>query len=196
MGKNQSAPRTRAFAGVLYPESMPENWKEIIDDLHVKVLVSPLHDCDVNPDGEIKKSHYHILCIFDGPQPVDRWISILNSLGSNSTHVERVASTPGYARYLCHLDNPEKHQYSPDEVLSFGGADYASMIQRVSDDLKSLYGMMNIVRDNGEDSFSNFADWCAENHVEYFRLLACKFSVFMREYIKSSAYTRRTEKYS
>ena len=176
--------RSRSFAGVVWPDSLPDNWLEILKDLHTKVLISPLHDLDINPDGEIKKPHYHILCIYDGPQNPDKWLEVMHSLGSNSEHVEAVGSTAGYARYLCHLDNPEKHQYDPHDVQQLGGADYSVMIQRIDDDMKQLYGMMGIVRDSGEESFARFADWCAENNLEYFRLLACKFSVFMREYMQ------------
>src|SRR5699024_11179639 len=52
--------RTRNWTFVVYPESAPEDWREIIDDLHVPWIESPLHDKDVNPDGEIKKPHWHV----------------------------------------------------------------------------------------------------------------------------------------
>jgi len=42
----------------------------------------------------------------------------------------------GYARYLCHLDNPEKHQYSRDDVKAFGGADYDEITQLETDKVK------------------------------------------------------------
>lgn len=53
--------RTRNFATVVYPESAPEDWINKLEELHVAVLVSPLHDKDINPSGEPKKPHYHVL---------------------------------------------------------------------------------------------------------------------------------------
>ena len=50
----------------MYPESAPENWREILADLHIPVLISPLHDKDVTPDGEIKKAHYHVIIMYGG----------------------------------------------------------------------------------------------------------------------------------
>ena len=35
-------------------------------DLHIPVLISPLHDKDVTPDGEIKKAHYHVIIMYGG----------------------------------------------------------------------------------------------------------------------------------
>lgn len=58
--------RTRNYATIVYKESAPENWKEILSDEHVGVLISPYHDKDLNPDGEVKKAHWHVLILFDG----------------------------------------------------------------------------------------------------------------------------------
>jgi len=60
------AGRTRNFATVVYPESAPENWFSLLGELKVPCFVSPLHDKDLNPNGEVKKSHYHVLFAFDG----------------------------------------------------------------------------------------------------------------------------------
>ena len=60
--KSSGAGRTRNYATIVYPESAPKNWLDILREMKFNVLVSPLHDKDVNPeDGEIKKAHYHVL---------------------------------------------------------------------------------------------------------------------------------------
>ena len=56
--------RTRNFATIVYPESAPENWLDIIADLKIEVFISPLHDKDLNPTGEQKKPHYHVIIMF------------------------------------------------------------------------------------------------------------------------------------
>ena len=58
--------RTRNFATVVYPDSAPADWKEKLDQLHVAAFISPLHDKDINPNGEPKKAHYHVLVMFEG----------------------------------------------------------------------------------------------------------------------------------
>ena len=55
--------RARNWSLVVYPESAPENWRDILDDYHIPWVESPLHDKDINPDGEIKK-HIGILVYF------------------------------------------------------------------------------------------------------------------------------------
>lgn len=39
----------RDWAFVVYPESAPENWREILDETRMRWIESPLHDKDFNP---------------------------------------------------------------------------------------------------------------------------------------------------
>ncbi|MGQ7458473.1 Rep family protein, partial [Streptococcus suis] len=57
----------RDWTFIVYPESAPSNWREIFDETHMRWVESPLHDKDVNADGERKKPHWHILLSSDGP---------------------------------------------------------------------------------------------------------------------------------
>ena len=47
--------RKRNWVFVVYPDSAPENWVEKLREMRVPGFISPLHDKDVNPDGEPKK---------------------------------------------------------------------------------------------------------------------------------------------
>ena len=53
--------KSRYWTFLIYPDSAPKNWYELLEELHLPTCVSPLHDRDVNPDGEIKKPHYHVM---------------------------------------------------------------------------------------------------------------------------------------
>ena len=53
--------RFRNFATVVYPESAPEGWQETLSEQFVPAFISPLHEKDINPTGEPKKPHYHVL---------------------------------------------------------------------------------------------------------------------------------------
>lgn len=56
--------RGRNWAIVVYPDSVPENWLEILK--MEPVAISPLHDKDVTAEGEIKKAHYHLVLSYKG----------------------------------------------------------------------------------------------------------------------------------
>ena len=118
--------RVRLWATVVYPESAPDNWLSIIGDMMIPCYISPLHDKDFNADKTPKKPHYHVFMIFEGKKSRTQIKEIVERFGGVGQ--ENILSKRGYARYLCHLDNPEKAQYNTDDVRSFGGLDYESDI--------------------------------------------------------------------
>lgn len=117
--------RTRLYATVVYPESAPADWVQRLEETHVAAIISPLHNLDVNADGEVKKAHYHVLWRYEGPKTLAQAREVADLIGG--VGVEVVADYRGYARYLCHLDNPEKAAYSPEDVRCLSGADWAAV---------------------------------------------------------------------
>ena len=52
--------RSTKWAFLIYEESVPENYLEILESIHVPFVLSPWHNIDINSStGEIKKSHKH-----------------------------------------------------------------------------------------------------------------------------------------
>ena len=94
--------RGRNWAIVAYPDSLPENWKDIIRQ--EPIAISPLHDKDINPDGTKKKPHYHLLLSYKGNKSFEQMDQIARAL--RAPIPERVNSLTGAARYLTHMDNP------------------------------------------------------------------------------------------
>lgn len=187
MAEKTSNRRYRNFASVVYPDSAPSNWQEILADQFVPSLVSPLHDLDTNPDGEIKKPHWHVMLIFDGKKSEDQAAEIFKSISGVGCEV--VQSIRGYARYLCHLDNPEKHQYAPEAVRALCGADYTSLIGLVIDKYKAIREMIEYVKQNNIYSYSELMDYCSEERFDWFRVLCDNGTVVVKEYLKSRLWT-------
>lgn len=178
--------RSRNFATVIYPDSAVDNWQQIIEDLHVEGFLSPLHDHDINPDGELKKPHYHFLIMFPTLKSDAQVDELFKKIGSVGREV--IQSVRGYARYLCHKDNPEKYQYNEDEVLSFGGADYFSICSLAIDEDVAISEMVDWIIDNECIFFCDLADYAIKHNQAWYRVLRYKGAVFMREYIKSFAF--------
>ena len=185
--KSSGAGRTRNFATVVYPESAPENWQELLSECFVPAFISPLHDSDVNPGGEIKKAHYHVMIMFEGVKTNDQAQDIFDKIGG--VGLERVNSLRGYARYLCHLDNPEKFQYSPEEVRSICGADYTGAIGLVTDKYKAIGEMIDYCEENDIVSYSELLVYARTNRFDWFRVLCDNGTVVVKEYLKSKSWT-------
>ncbi len=184
---DKASGRYRNFATVVYPESAPSGWLSVVGDCLVPAFVSPLHDQDFNPTGEPKKAHYHVLFCFEGVKRVDQVKPLFESFGG--VGFEIVQSLRGYARYLCHLDNPEKHQYNPEDVTCFCGADYVTAIGLPTDRYKLIREMMIFCRDNNIYSYSDLLDIAAESRFDWFRVLCDSGTIVIKEYLKSRLWT-------
>lgn len=192
-GESYGKGRTRNYASIVYPESAPSDWLSILSDELIPCFVSPLHDCDKNPTGEEKKPHFHVLLMFEGVKTSEQAMAVFSLI--NGVGCESVNSLRGYARYLCHLDNPEKHQYSPDDVISFCGADYLSTIGLPTDKYKAIKNMIDFCNDNGIISYAELLEYASVHQFDWFRVLCDSGTVVIKEYLKSKHWTQQQHYY-
>jgi hypothetical protein len=159
----------RDWTFLVYPESAPVNWREILDETHIRWVESPLHDKDINPDGEFKKSHFHILLSADGPITEQAVMKIIEPL--NGPIPKKVGSAKGLVRYMAHLDNPEKYQYPVSEIIGHNGADVASYFELTM--TNKIVMMKDIVKFIYEEEIDNYADFlmlCIEKSDDWFNI--------------------------
>nr|CRY97516.1 hypothetical protein [uncultured prokaryote] len=179
--------RTRNFATVVYPESAPEGWQDILARHCVPAFISPLHDRDVNPTGEPKKPHYHVMLMFDGKKSVEQVTEVFTSIGGVGCEV--VKSMRGYARYLCHLDNPEKAQYETSNVRSIA-ADYIGTIGLAIDKYVAIGEMQDFCEKYDVVSFYALSKYARSERSDWHRILCDCGAVYMREYLQSRKWSR------
>ncbi len=186
--------RTRNFACVVYPDSAPSDWLDIISESKIPVMISPLHDKDFNPsrlpngDPEPKKPHYHVMACYDNKKTMEQAKEFFDSFGGVGCEV--VNSLRGYARYLCHLDNPEKAQYSVDDVKAFGGADFVTAIGLPTDKYKAIREMIEWCKSEDIVLYSDLLEFASVNRSDWFRVLCDNGTVVIMSYLKSRQYEK------
>lgn len=177
--------RTRNWTFVLYEDSAPENWRDILDEEHIEWIESPWHDKDVNADGEPKKKHKHILLMFGGVKSYEQVKEITDKLGQPIP--QRTHNAKAMVRYMAHMDNPEKAQYSPSDIIPHGGVDLAELLRPSCSERYSLIReMIDYIRSSGITEFQDLVDYAsAERFDDWFPLLCDSSSYFIGQYIKS-----------
>lgn len=183
MSKSQGEGRSRTWATVVYDDSATPNWQDVLREMAIPCFISPYHDKDLNPDKTPKKPHWHVLFMFDGvksKEQIKEICDILCSVGQ-----ENVGSTRGYARYLCHLDNPEKAQYNPNEVISLGGADYREVIGLPSDKYIAIDEMMDFCDKYNINSLYVLMNYARRHREDWKRVLTDSGAYIMREWLTS-----------
>lgn len=110
--------KKREWTFVLYPESAPPDWRDIIRQRGLIAAASPLHDRDINADGTPKKPHHHIIVVYDGPTTYSNVCAL--SVGELHGTIPKVLDSPrGMYTYFTHEDNPEKAQYRKEDIEHF-----------------------------------------------------------------------------
>lgn len=180
------ATRTRSFAFVIYPESAPDNWRDILDQEHIMWAESPLHCFDVNETGEVKKPHWHIALAFDSVKTIDQVKKLCEPF--NGTIPIPLNSLRGMIRYFAHLDNPEKYQYPVDQIIGHGGLDVADLLKLSASARYSMVKkMLEYVAENDITEFYQLMDYAMEHRYEDWFPLLCDNSAFIVDkYIKSN----------
>jgi len=188
-GSTRGAGRTRTWTFILYPESAPVNWREILNDLFIEWVESPLHDKDVNPDGELKKPHWHILLIFPSVKTYEQVEKITSLL--NAPTPQKAMSAKGVVRYMLHLDNPEKFQYEKAEIKSYGGVDVDDLLRPNSSDRYELIKeMILFIRENDIKEMKDLLDYAIEKRCDdWFPLLSDNSAYIVDLYIKSNRHS-------
>lgn len=190
---NKLPTRSRNFACVVYPESAPKDWQQILSDQHINCIVSPLHDQDKNPDGVHKKDHYHVMLVYDSLKSVAQASAIFEMIGGVGCIV--VESLRQMARYFCHLDNPDKAPYKKSDVKVFGDLDYLEIVNSAADEIKLQRDVLQLIEDNDLIMFSDLIDILAgwDRYSEHFRFVTRKATLFFATYLKSREYKIRLQ---
>lgn len=172
----------RIWACVAYPESLPTNWIELLQETGLQIAISPLHDKDLYPTGEVKKAHYHIIFNYDGPTTQKHVKDLCDSL--NMTIPIKLESLRGMYRYHIHLDNPEKYQYDDRDRILLGGFDPSSVNSLTKTEVdKFIQEILDFIEENNileyRDLIFNLRDY------PNMCLVACTHTILFNTYIKS-----------
>lgn len=176
--------KKRNWAFVLYPESAPADWFDRLKQSGLMGAVSPLHDKDINADGEPKKAHYHVILVYGNTTTFNNVKSLTDSL--NQPIPQALEQIRGYYRYLTHKDNPEKYQYSDSDIVTFGGFDISDFVEMTKSEVtKYIKEIHAFVRDNNITEYSDLCDMLIDAGLEELYEVAINHTLFVNSYISS-----------
>ena len=159
----KSEMKKRNWSFILYPDSCSEDWEDFLINTGIPFAYA-FHDKDINPTGEPKVPHYHVIICSDGPITYSNAKTYADRVGAKNGIIQPVGSVRGMIRYFCHLDNPDKHQY-PDSVIQcrngFDPKDYFNLT--VSQQKAFKRKATQFIRDNDITEYSDLIDILMDN---------------------------------
>lgn len=176
--------KKRNWAFVVYPESAPPDWKEILEKTGLPAAVSPLHDSDKNADGTAKKAHWHVIVVYSGPTSFNVVKNLTDSL--NQPIPQPLESVKGYYRYFSHKDNPEKAQYDEREIQTINGfnvLDFTDLTR--AETLTVKMAIREIIKEQGFTEYAEIIDFLADSGMMTELEVASSNTIFFAHYLAS-----------
>lgn len=195
--------RFRNGTFLVYPDSAPENWIDILREQHVPFVVSPLHDKDEDLselDGDLclvsKKAHWHVAVMCDGNKPLSYFVGLSKSV-NGSASAWKIENLRSMLRYFCHMDNPEKYQYPVADLRSFCGASLDALYQLDGHELTEQ--IIRICKYISENRITSFKGLCnsliRHQEFDWFHIVSRQCTLFFASLLRdNSSYNKSNSK--
>ena len=176
--------RSNKWTFLLYQESAPENYLEILEEMHVPFVLSSCHDKDVNKEtGEFKKAHRHGALYFDSLKSYTQVSDLLTKNLNTPAHVEPVMSPKGMYDYFTHAQNPEKTLYDINDIESGCGFELDKfLISNNNDEFLSM--VIDIIEEYNFTEFNALVIYARKENKQLLGLIMDK-TYFFAKYLDS-----------
>lgn len=168
--------KARYWTAVLYPESMVENWEEIVGDVLQYPFAYCVHDKCKTKEGEPRKVHVHFILAFPNTTTYNYAKSVFEGLGV-CNKIERVISIRNAYEYLIHNTESSikqnKYLYPVKERITGNNFDIGAYEQlTVTDKLTIKKELANIVRSMHFFNFDDFDEYVSTNlTLEHYQIM-------------------------
>ena len=172
--------RSNKWTFLIYKESAPENYLEILEELHIPFILSPWHDKDINKEtGEFKKAHKHGVLFFESLKSYTQVSELLTEKLNTPSHVEIVMSPKGMYDYFIHAENPEKTLYNIEDIESGCGFELDKFLIEQNSNL-FLETVIDVITDNDFTEFEDLVHYARHNNTSLLGLIIERTYFFTR----------------
>lgn len=176
--------KKRNWAFVVYPESAPKDWIEKLQKTGLQCAISPLHDKDIDPTGERKKAHYHVIATYSGPTSFNVVKGLTDSL--NAPIPQALEQVRGYYRYLTHKDNPDKYQYDEKDIRAVNGFNISDFMELSKSEVNEIKRkLQTLIRQENIIEYADLLDSLLDGDMFLEHDVASSHTLFFDRYITS-----------
>ena len=176
--------RSSKWAFLLYKESAPEHYLDVLENMHIPFVLSPWHDKDINKEtGEFKKAPTHGGVQLDSLTRSSQVSELLTKNLNTPAHVEPVMSPKGMYDYFTHAENPDKALYNIEDIEFGCGFDLEKfLISNNKDEFIST--VIDIIEENNFIEFNNLVRYARLENPKLLGLIMDK-TYFFAKYLDS-----------
>ncbi len=173
--------QSRVFTCELYPDSSSYDcdmllrrlsyyWDKYYYILHDKDVYTEedydkyLSENKYEPDwviGQRKKPHYHVIGVNGSPCMLGR---AAKKFGVPSNHVQPVQKFKNTVQYLIHLNNPNKYQYEPEEIIT-NDESLPTILKRKQEAEEKADMLLQFILTSDVCSITELSKYAIKNHL-------------------------------
>nr|AZL87916.1 RepB [Staphylococcus epidermidis] len=183
--------RSNKWAFLIYEESTPSNYQDILEQMHIPYILSPWHNQDIDQStGLIKKSHKHGALFFDSLKSYSQVSELLQQHLNTPRHIEIIMSPKGMFDYFIHASNSDKTLYDINDIESGCGFDLNQFLldQGQSEVFNNIIDM---IENHNFIEFQDLVMYARQHHPSYLNLIIqrtyffCEIFRFKATYVQS-----------
>ncbi|WP_154591152.1 replication protein [Streptococcus uberis] len=179
--------RSNKWAFILYKESAPENYFEILESLQIPFILSPWHDKDINKKtGELLKPHKHGALFFESLKSQKQISDLLSKNLNTPKHIQQVHSPKGMYDYFTHAQNPEKTLYDINDIEIGCGFDVEKFLTEQDSD-EYFSKIIDIIDENNFTEFEDLVHFARHKDTTLLKLIINK-TYFFSKYLDSKRF--------
>ena len=179
--------RSNKWTFLLYQDSSPANYIDILEEMMIPYILSPWHDKDIDKKtNEIKKPHKHGALFFESLKSYSQVSALLTEKLNTPAHIEMVHSPTGMLNYFTHATNPEKTAYNTEDIEYGAGFDINKFLTDQNSD-KAVADIIDIIEGNNFKEFRDLVEYLKINNNAYLNIVANK-TFFFSKYLDSRRY--------
>ena len=179
--------RSNKWAFLLYKESAPENYIDILEEMQVPYILSPWHDQDVDKKtGELLKAHKHGALFFDSLKSYTQVSELLAENLNTPKKVQIVLSPKGMLDYFTHAQNPDKTPYNAEDIESGAGFDLNQFLVEQQSG-RFINEVIDLINDYNFTEFQDLVIYARHNDPRLLTLIMNR-TYFFTKFIESKRY--------
>ena len=186
--------KARFWTGVLYPENMREDWKEVIGDTLQYPYAYCQHSQDKDSKSEHRKDHVHLIVAFPNTTTYKHALNVMDLLSAEGKKAinkcEAVVGIRNVYDYLIHdtedCRKKGKEQYDPSERITGNNFDIGAYEQLGTTEKNEMFlEMGEAIREHGFTNYMDFYEYVVDtyddmNYIEVMRAYSSHFERLTR----------------
>lgn len=186
MGKINKA---RFWTGVLYPENMKEDWKDVIGDILQYPYAYCIHFRDKDTKSDHRKDHVHLIVAFPNTTTYRHALGVMDLLSADGKKAintcEAVVGIRHVYDYLIHdtddCRKKGKEPYDPSERITGNNFDIGAYEQLGTAEKNEMFlELGEAIREHGFTNYMDFYEYVVDtyddmNYIEVMRMYSSHF---------------------